>query len=233
MLLDGRRSLAVARLGRADHARRAEVRHGDGGRIAPLGRAVLVKDCELVADPVDVAQEIARVGVPGDQSQRALLAGAADEDRNALLQWARVTGRLLNHDRPPLEARGARPPHQRQELKRVLEPVGALAERRELPPVQPVLALEPGRPEPAHRAPTGHDVEGRDHFRQVSDVPVGDPGDERAQPDPLGHAGEVAERRVALEHVLPLAPHLRDLDEVVHHPEAREAGLLGRPRDLG
>ena len=58
-------------------------------------------------------------------------------------------------------------------------------------------------------------------------------GDERAEPDPLGHAGEVAERRVALEHVLPLAPDLRDLEEVVHHPQAREAGLLGRARDVG
>ena len=47
------------------------------------------------------------------------------------------------------------------------------------------------------------------------------------------HAGEVAERRVALEHVLPLAPDLRDLDEVVHHPQAREAGLLGGARDVG
>ena len=47
------------------------------------------------------------------------------------------------------------------------------------------------------------------------------------------YAGQVAERRVALEHVLPLAPDLRDLEEVVHHPQAREAGLLGGARDLG
>ena len=49
----------------------------------------------------------------------------------------------------------------------------------------------------------------------------------------VGHAGQVAERRVALEHVLPLAPDLRDLEEVVHQPQAREAGLLGGARDLG
>ena len=67
----------------------------------------------------------------------------------------------------------------------------------------------------------------------MGEVAVGDARDQRAEPDPLGHAGEVAERRVALEHVLPLAPDLRDLEEVVHQPEAREARLLGRARDLG
>ena len=51
--------------------------------------------------------------------------------------------------------------------------------------------------------------------------------------DPVRHAGEVAERRVALEHVLPLAPDLRDLQEVVHHPQAREAGRLRGARDVG
>ena len=96
-----------------------------------------------------------------------------------------------------------------------------------------MLALEPRRAEAAHRAPAGQDVERRDDLREVREVAVRDAGDERAEADALGHAGEVAERRVALEHVLPLAPDLRDLQEVVHDPEAREAGLLGGARDLG
>ena len=135
-------------------------------------------------------------------------------------------------DRPALEARRARAPHQRQQLQRVLEPREALAQRRELPAVERVLALEPARAEPAQRAPAGDDVERRHQLRQVREVAVGDAGDQRAEPDPRRHAREVAERRVALEHVLPLAPDLRDLDEVVHQPQRAEARVLGRARDV-
>ena len=67
---------------------------------------------------------------------------------------------------------------------------------------------------------------------QVREVAVRDPGDERPETNRVGHPGEVRERRVAVEHVFPLAAHLRDLDEVVHHVEAREADLLSGLRDL-
>ena len=45
--------------------------------------------------------------------------------------------------------------------------------------------------------------------------------------------GEVAERRVALQEVVPGPPDLRDLPEVVHHVDRVEAGRLGRRGDLG
>ena len=165
------------------------------------------------------------------EPQRPPLARAADEDRHALLQRPRVAGRRLDRRRAALEARRARAPHQRQQLERVLEAGVALAQRREVPAVEAVLALEPGGAEAAHRAAAGEHVERRDDLRQVGDVAVRDAGDERARGGSARHAGEVAERRVALEHVLPLAPDLRDLEDVVHDPEAREAGLLGGARD--
>ena len=51
-------------------------------------------------------------------------------------------------------------------------------------------------------------------------------------PDPLRARGQVAERRVALEEVVPGAADLRDLPEVVHHVDRVEAGRLRRGRDL-
>ena len=41
-----------------------------------------------------------------------------------------------------------------------------------------------------------------------------------------------AEGAVALEHWVPRLADHPDLEEVVHHPEAREAGLVGGPPDL-
>ena len=43
--------------------------------------------------------------------------------------------------------------------------------------------------------------------------------------------GQVTECRRALQHVFPLAPDARDLHEVVHHGDRREADLLGSPGD--
>ena len=99
----------------------------------------------------------------------------------ALLQRPRVAGRLLDRDRAALEARRARAPHQRQQLERVLEQRVALAQRREVPAVEAVLALEPRGAEAAHRAAAGEHVERRDDLREVGEVAVRDPGDERPE----------------------------------------------------
>ena len=216
-----------------DHARGGEVRHAHRGGVAALGRAVLVQDGDLVAHGVRIAEQVAGVGVARDEPQRLALARSADEDRDALLQRPRVADRLGDRRRAALEARRARAPHERQQLERVLQQRVAVRARREVPAVELVLALKPGRAEAAHRAPAAQHVERGDDLREVREVAVRDAGDERAEADRLGHAREVAERRVALEHVLPLAPDLRDLQQVVHDPEAGEAGLLGRAGDVG
>jgi hypothetical protein len=233
VLVDGRCAFAVAlRLGRYD-TRCAEMRDRDLRGVAVLGGTVLVQHGDLVAHGVGIAEEVAGVGVARDEAQRDLLARAADEDRDALLQRPRVADRFLDGDRAALEARRALAPHERQQLERVLEAGVALGARLKVPAVQRMLALEPRRAQAAHRAPTRQHVERRDDLREVRDVAVGDAGDERPEPDVLGDAREIAEGRIALEHVLPLAPDLRDLQEVVHDPQAREAGRLGRLCDLG
>ena len=120
-----------------------------------------------------------------------------------------------------------------QHLERVLEERVALGGRREAPAVGAVLLREPPQTDTTQRPPAGEHVEGGGDLPEVGDVPVGDPGDERAEPDPLGHPGQEGERGPALEHVLPGAAEHRDLAEVVHHPDAPEAGLLGGGRDGG
>ena len=59
------------------------------------------------------------------------------------------------------------------------------------------------------------------------------PGAERAEARRGRAAGEIAERCVRLEHVLPLAPDLGDLQVVVHHPDRGEPGLFCLAGDRG
>ena len=58
-------------------------------------------------------------------------------------------------------------------------------------------------------------------------------GAQRAQPQPGPQPGQRAQRHPRLRDRLPRAPDLRDLDQVVHQRESREARLVGRPRDPG
>ena len=63
-------------------------------------------------------------------------------------------------------------------------------------------------------------------FAEVGDVAVRHTRDERAQADGRRAPRKEPESRVALEHVLPVPADRRDLQEVVHHPEAGETGLV-------
>ena len=105
-----------------DDARRCEVGDPDRRRIPALGGAMLVQHGELVAHGGWIAEQVAGVGMAGDEPERAPLARATDEDRDLRLQRPWVARRLLDGQRPSLEARRARTPHQRQQLQRVLEP---------------------------------------------------------------------------------------------------------------
>jgi hypothetical protein len=57
-------------------------------------------------------------------------------------------------------------------------------------------------------------------------MPVGDAGHERAELDLAGDRRHVGERRVALVHVEVGRSDHRQLEEVVHHPQGREPGVL-------
>ena len=87
-------------------------------------------------------------------------------------------------------------------------------------------------PMPEHRPAAREHVEGRHRLGQQARVAVRRAGHQRAQPDALGEGGEVAERRVALEHRLGRAAEVLHLEPVVHDGEHRDAALVGDPRGL-
>ena len=148
-----------------------------------------------------------------------------------LLKWARVARRRRHGDGPAGERRRALAPHQRQELEGVLEQLVAAGDGREVPAVELVLAPEPRRAEATERAAARQHVEGGDDLGEVGDVAVRDAVDERAEASGGRGGGEEPERRRGLGDVLPLPADRRDLDEVVHHRDRREANLLGRAGD--
>ncbi len=72
-----------------------------------------VQHLDLAADGLQVAEQVACVGVLGDQSEGGALTGSADQDRDVLLERPRVADRLGDRGRASLEPGRARPPHQR------------------------------------------------------------------------------------------------------------------------
>ena len=58
-----------------------------------------------------------------------------------------------------------------------------------------------------------------------------DAADHESQPRPLGMGGHEAEGRHPLQHGGFRRPAAADLEEVVHHPDRVEPGLVGRLHD--
>ena len=127
-----------------------------------------------------------------------------------------------------LERRPVLREHRLRDRQRLVEPVHALADRREVEPEGVVLGLEPGRTEPKIGAPAGDHVERRGRLREQGGVAVGHAGHERAEADRLRLARQRRQHRPGLEHRLVLLPDARNLVEVVHDGDHAEAGGLGR-----
>ncbi|MDQ6726082.1 MAG: hypothetical protein M3066_07970 [Actinomycetota bacterium] len=89
-----------------------------------------------------------------------------------------------------------------------------------------MFRLEPGRADAAHRPAAAEHIEGGGDLGQVGDVAVGDAGHERAERGRGRVAGEESHGGPAVEHLVPVAAGLGNLDEVVHDPDAGEAGVL-------
>ncbi len=123
------------------------------------------------------------------------------------------------------------PPHLQADLQRLLEPLESLGEGRERDAKAARLLLVPRRAD-AQPGPTAREhVKRRDDLGQDARVPVDGAGDQGQQPGPGGAGGQVAKRRVGLEHVLLRRADHGDLEEMVHHADAVEAGLVCGPRD--
>ena len=90
-----------------------------------------------------------------------------------------------------------------------------------------MLGLRTPGAEPDDRSPAAQDVERGNQLREVRNMAKRDRADEHAEANSVGHGRHVGECRVALEHRVPRPPDLRDLDQMIHHPEAVEPDVFG------
>jgi hypothetical protein len=124
-------------------------------------------------------------------------------------------------------------PHPLHDLQGLLEALEPLGRRRERQAEPPGLRLVPRGPDAEHRAPAGEHVERADELREHPGLAVAHGRDPGQQLHARRARGEVAQRRVRLQHLVFRRPEHPDLPDVVHHADAREAGVLGGGGDPG
>ena len=182
-------------------------------------------------------QEVARVGIAGDEPGGPARPVAADQDA-----WAAGGERRRHVDRllqPVMVARDRRAvagEHRPGDPERLLEPGEALGRGREGESETEGFPAVPAGAETERRPTTaGQDIERRRLLHERSGMAEMDTGDQWAELDPVRRLGQEPERRVRLEHRLLRAPPagvLGQLEPVVHHPEAGEPRRLGSLGDL-
>ena len=203
-----------------------EVEHGDGHVLAgATGRAeVPVEHLELVLEHGGVGRQVAGVCEAGRNVERASFA-AASHDHRDLVGGTRVRRGLGQaHAVPGVRLRAGRP-ERPAGLDGALQEVESLPGRWEGHPVGRVLAVPPPRADAEERATSGQGVQGGGGLGGHARRPEGDGRAQRAQLQLGVQARHEAERHPGLRNGLPRAVDLRDLDEMVHQGEPREARL--------
>src|SRR5262249_7275961 len=143
--------------------------------------AVRPQRADLAGDDIGLSNDVACVCVPSREPERATFTVATDEDRDVVLQRARVTHSLRDAQDATFERGSALPPVQREELERVFEQRVSVGEWREGYAESLALGREPSHAEPTVGPATGDDVERRDDLAEVRDGAVRDPGHQGAQ----------------------------------------------------
>src|SRR5579859_1101553 len=198
--------------------------------------AVLAQDVHLVRDHVvaQAREEVAGVGVLRDEPQRFLLATAADEDgRVRTLDGLWVIQRALKLIVFAIVRRLVVGPHLARNLQCLLQALEALFERWEGDAQALVLLLIPGGADAKVGAALREDIERGGGLDEEAGMAIGHAGDHGAEPDVVGDASGKRQRTPAFEHLVFGGADGTDLKEVVHDPQAIEAGALGAASDLG
>src|SRR5918998_4874500 len=222
------------------HALRTKV---DGAQGRPLYLLVVsthiltmaFQDLQLVPDRPrpPVGEEVAGVGVLRNQSQSLLLPHAADHDGGTrMAQCRRVVHRLLEMIMLAPIRLGFSRPHLVGDLQGFFQPLEALGGRGERHTQASGLPLVPSRADAEVGAPAREHVEGGDGLQQNARITVVHAGNQGAELNLLGDARQVVEDVIALEHGFLGFAHPPDLEEVIHHPDACEAGLVGGLSDF-
>ena len=163
------------------------------------------------------------------QLQRLFLPTAPHKDLgSAWLNRARDVECLFDAVVLAFERRPLFGKHLLDDCQRLVEPLHALFDRREMKAVSDVLGLVPCSADAHDRAAFGNDVECGHGLGQQRGVAVGHAGHEGGQLHARSLGRQRGKRRVSLEHGIGLRTHASYLVEVVHHGDHVEAGLLGR-----
>src|SRR5256885_2896344 len=118
-------------------------------------------------------------------------------------------------------------PHGGAAREGLLEPFETLADRREGDAETAAFRFIPGGPDAEPGAAAGKHVERGHRLRQDARIATDGAGHHRAELGARGDRGHVAERAVALEHVVMFGAVHADLPEVIHHPDGLETSLVG------
>src|SRR5918998_2649515 len=193
------------------------------------------QDLQLVPDRSrsPVREEVAGVGVLRYQSQSLLLTHAADHDggtRPAHGRWI-IHGFLEMVMLVPIRLDLSRP-HLVGDLQGFFQPFEALRGGWKRDAQALGLALVPSRADAEVGAPAREHVEGGDGLQQNARITVVHAGNQGAELNLLGDARQVVEGAIALEHGFLGFADPPDLEEVIHHPDACEAGFVGGLSDF-
>ena len=215
---------------RPDAGRRQADSPFDGVRGAPDRPAVLVEDA--VSPPEGLG--IVTVGVPdigplGDDAKRALLAAAADRQREAGLHGRRVVTRAVRPEPVAIDRDGRAVEQAAADRRGLAEPIEPTADRRELEPERGMLPLEPAGAETEDSPSASGVVQRGRHLHEQARVSIRGTRDEAAHPRTARDAGPPEQRRPALEDRPlqaaqlpgPARPHLRQ--QMVVAPQLVEA----------
>src|SRR5205823_8411479 len=205
----------------------AQVEREQGGLldvvvIAADGLAMLPQDLELTWN-FGSGEEVAGIGVLGDQPQGFLFAAATDQDG-----WVGARERLRRVERAfelivlapeRLFAAAFAFPHLLADLECLLEPLEPLLDWRERDAEAAAFCFVPGGADAQPGPAAGEDIESGDRFGKDARLVVYDARHHGAEFRARSHRRDVAERAITFEHFVVLGTVHADLPEVGHHPD--------------
>src|SRR5438552_14683388 len=179
-----------------------------------------------VGTAVAVLAEVEPVCVPGRQAHHAGPGSPDPDGRTRPLRRLRCADRVVDAVVLAVKGRALILPEPLRDLDPFAELIDAIAGRREVVSVGPVLILLPPGPDSDLEPTTGHVVDVRRHLRLPRGVPVLHGGHEDTESDRGRVPRESGKERPRLEAVAIGRPTWT-AEEMVAYPERHEAGLLG------
>src|SRR5437773_2850065 len=223
--------LLPADLGLVAPEGQAQVRGArDGARVAALALAPAVE--RGVALREDLRGEegyVPAVGMARHEPEEPLLPLPADPETQPRPHRPRLAERVLEAELPTRERDALAVEEGAQDLRRLLQLVEPLLDRRERNAEGARLDLVPSRADAELAAPAAQVIDGDRGLREQTDGPVAHAEDQAADPHPLRLRSERGHGRHALEGRLRRVGEVRHRVEVVPDRAPVKAALVGDP----